>query len=164
REPPGDRHDDRAARHRESAPAEVASDCRGRRTGIGRDGRIGPRTDIDQRDSSRAGCRARRTASFRLPDLSWILRGAVAERGKVGLGTRYRREGTEGPFEVLVLRDTFATIPSFEFLLRERLNRLAHVRSESIARVYDVEHVPEGAKLAIISKAVAGVRLSRMLA
>ena len=83
---------------------------------------------------------------------------------KDGLGTRYRREGTEGPFEVLVLRDTFATIPSFEFLLRERLNRLAHVRSESIARVYDVEHVPEGAKLAIISKAVAGVRLSRMLA
>jgi hypothetical protein len=83
---------------------------------------------------------------------------------KDGLGTRYRREGTEGPFEVLVLRDTFATIPSFEFLLRERLNRLAHVRSESIARVYDVEHVPEGAKLAIISKAVPGVRLSRMLA
>jgi hypothetical protein len=83
---------------------------------------------------------------------------------KDGLGTRYRREGTEGSFEVLVLRDTFATIPSFEFLLRERLNRLAHVRSESIARVYDVEHVPEGAKLAIISKAVPGVRLSRMLA
>jgi hypothetical protein len=83
---------------------------------------------------------------------------------KDGLGTRYRREGTEGPLEVLVLRDTFATIPSLEFLLRERLNRLAHVRSESIARVYDVEHVPEGAKLAIISKAVAGVRLSRMLA
>ena len=83
---------------------------------------------------------------------------------KDGLGTRYRREGTEGPLEVLVLRDTFATIPSFEFLLRERLNRLAHVRSESIARVYDVEHVPEGAKLAIISKAVPGVRLSRMLA
>src|SRR5205814_4104809 len=27
---------------------------------------------------------------------------------KDGLGTRYRREGTEGPFEVLVLRDTFA--------------------------------------------------------
>ena len=55
-------------------------------------------------------------------------------------------------------------IPSFEFLLRERLNRLAHVRSESIARVDDVEHVSEGAKLAIISKAVTGVRLSRMLA
>ena len=83
---------------------------------------------------------------------------------KDGLGTRYRREGTEGPLEVLVLRDTLATIPSLSSCLRERLNRLAHVRSESIGRVYDVEHVPEGAKLAIISKAVPGVRLSRMLA
>jgi hypothetical protein len=83
---------------------------------------------------------------------------------KDGLGTRYAREGTDGPFEVLVLRDTFARIPSFEFLVRERVNRLAHVRSEHFARVYDVEHVPEGSKLAIVSRAVAGVRLSRMLA
>ena len=83
---------------------------------------------------------------------------------KDGLGIRYRREGADGPLDVLVLRDTFASIPSFEFLLRERINRLAHVRSESFARVLDVEHVPDGAKLAIVSKAVPGVRLSRMLA
>ena len=83
---------------------------------------------------------------------------------KDGLGTRYRREGTDGLIEVLVLRDAFAPIPSFEFLVRERLNRLAHVRSEHLARVYDVEHVPDGAKLAIVSRAVPGVRLSRMLA
>ena len=83
---------------------------------------------------------------------------------KDGLGIRYRREGSDGPLDVLVLRDTFASIPSFEFLLRERINRLAHVRSESFARVLDVEHVPDGAKLAIVSQAVPGVRLSRMLA
>ena len=83
---------------------------------------------------------------------------------KDGLGARYRRDGSDGPLDVLVLRDTFASIPSFEFLLRERINRLAHVRSESFARVLDLEHVPEGAKLAIVSKAVPGVRLSRMLA
>src|SRR5262245_1444813 len=83
---------------------------------------------------------------------------------KDGLGTRYRRDGSDGPLDVLVLRDTFASIPSFEFLIRERINRLAHVRSESFARVLDLEHVPDGAKLAIVSKAVPGVRLSRMLA
>jgi hypothetical protein len=83
---------------------------------------------------------------------------------KDGLGTRYRRDGSDGPLDVLVLRDTFASIPSFEFLIRERINRLAHIRSDSFARVLDLEHVPDGAKLAIVSKAVPGVRLSRMLA
>jgi PEGA domain-containing protein len=83
---------------------------------------------------------------------------------KDGLGTRYRREGSDGPLDVLVLRDTLASIPSFEFLIRERINRLAHVRGESFAQVLDLEHVPDGAKLAIVSKAVPGVRLSRMLA
>jgi hypothetical protein len=83
---------------------------------------------------------------------------------KDGLGTRYRRDGSDGPLDVLVLRDTFASIPSFEFLIRERINRLAHIRSESFARVLDLEHVPDGAKLAVVSKAVPGVRLSRMLA
>ena len=82
---------------------------------------------------------------------------------KDGLGTRYRRDGSDGPLDVLVLRDTFASIPSFEFLIRERINRLAHIRSESFARVLDLEHVPDGAKLAIVSKAVPGVRLSKML-
>ena len=83
---------------------------------------------------------------------------------KDGLGTRHRRDANDGPCEVLVLRDAFAPIPSFEFLVRERVNRLAHVRSEHFARVYDVEHVGEGAKIALVSRSVPGVRLSRMLA
>ena len=83
---------------------------------------------------------------------------------KDGLGTRHRRDASDGPCEVLVLRDAFAPIPSFEFLVRERVNRLAHVRSEHFARVYDVEHVGEGAKIALVSRSVPGVRLSRMLA
>jgi len=83
---------------------------------------------------------------------------------KDGLGTRYRRDDADGLSEIHVLRDAFAPIPSFEFLVRERVNRLAHVRSEHFARVYDVEHVSDGAKVAIVSRAAAGVRLSRMLA
>ena len=83
---------------------------------------------------------------------------------KDGLGTRHRRDASDGPCEVLVLRDAFAPIPSFEFLVRERVNRLAHVRGEHFARVYDVEHVGEGAKIALVSRSVAGVRLSRLLA
>src|SRR5262245_39026711 len=83
---------------------------------------------------------------------------------KDGLGVRQRRDGSDGPLGVLVLRHTFASIPSFEFLLLERINQLAHVRRDSFARVLDLEHVPDGAKLAIVSKAVPGVRLSKMLA
>lgn len=83
---------------------------------------------------------------------------------KDGLGTRYRGEIADGPCDILVLRDAFARIPSFEFLVRERVNRLAHVRSAHFARVYEVEHVADGAKIALVSKAAVGVRLSRMLA
>jgi hypothetical protein len=61
-----------------------------------------------------------------------------------GLGARYRADGSDGPCDILVLRDTFASIPSAEFLIRERVNRLAHVRSEQFARVFDVEHGGEG--------------------
>src|SRR5690349_12419814 len=81
-----------------------------------------------------------------------------------GLGARYRYDGTDGACDILVLRDAFASIPSSEFLIRERVNRLAHVRSEHFARVYDVEHGGEGPKLAVISQSVPGVRLSRLLA
>ena len=83
---------------------------------------------------------------------------------KDGLGTRYRGEIADGPCDILVLRDAFARLPSFEFLVRERVNRLAHVRSEHFARVYEVEHVADGAKIALVSRAAVGVRLSRMLA
>jgi len=82
---------------------------------------------------------------------------------KDGLGTRFRHDAADGPVDILVLRDAFAPIRSFEFLVRERVNRLAHVRSTHFARVYDVEHVGDGPKMALISQAASGVRLSRML-
>src|SRR4026207_1357092 len=82
---------------------------------------------------------------------------------KDGLGTRYRRDGSDGPLDVLGLRDTFARIPSSAFCIRERIHGLAHIRSESFARVLDLEHVPDGAKLAIVSNAAPGVRLSKLL-
>jgi len=82
---------------------------------------------------------------------------------KDGLGARYRHDSAEGPCEILVLRDGFAPIPSFEFLVRERVNRLAHVRSGHFARVYDVEHAGDAPKIVLVSQSIAGVRLSRML-
>jgi hypothetical protein len=82
---------------------------------------------------------------------------------KDGLGTRFRHDAADGPVDILVLRDAFASIRSFEFLVRERINRLAHVRSTHFARVYDIEHVGDGPKIALISQAAAGVRLSRLL-
>jgi len=82
---------------------------------------------------------------------------------KDGLGTRFRHEAADGPVDILLLRDAFAPIRSFEFLVRERVNRLAHVRSTHFARVYDVEHVGDGPKIALISQTAAGVRLSRLL-
>ena len=44
---------------------------------------------------------------------------------KDGLGTRFRHDAADGPVDILVLRDAFAPIRSFEFLVRERVNRLA---------------------------------------
>jgi serine/threonine protein kinase len=81
-----------------------------------------------------------------------------------GLGTRYRRDGVDGPLEILLLNHQLTTIPAFEFLVRERVNRLAHVRHDCFARIRDVERASDSAAtLAVVSDRVPGVRLSRML-
>ena len=82
-----------------------------------------------------------------------------------GLGTRHLRDGEDGPLEVLTLPQHLTAVSTFEFLLRERVARLAQFRPPCFAHVRDVERGEAGAsKLAIVSDHVPGVRLSRMLA
>src|SRR6476620_2706823 len=59
-----------------------------------------------------------------------------------GLGARYRHDSADGPCEVLVLRDGFAPLPSFEFLVRERVNRLAGVRLSRMLSIAEQNLLP----------------------
>jgi hypothetical protein len=84
-----------------------------------------------------------------------------------GLGQRSRIVDPTGEasHEVLTLRSSFATVPSFEFALRERAGRLATFRHAYYARVRSVERT-SGAdpQLRVVSEASQGLRLSNLLA
>jgi serine/threonine protein kinase len=82
-----------------------------------------------------------------------------------GLGQRWCGTSSSGePLEVLALRPEIAAATTFEFLLRERVSRLASFRHASFARVRDVERVTQGeSSLAVVSDRVAGARLSDLL-
>ena len=83
-----------------------------------------------------------------------------------GLGQRTRHADTAGgpAVEVLRLRASFGTVPSFEFALRERAGRLAGFRHPSFVRVRGVERsVGDDPVLSVISDAVSGLRLSTIL-
>lgn len=84
-----------------------------------------------------------------------------------GLGQRTRHAGAPGgpAVEVLRLRPSLATVPSFEFALRERAGRLAGFRHPSFVRVHGVERSSgDEPLLAVSSDAVPGMRLSAVLA
>lgn len=82
-----------------------------------------------------------------------------------GLGTRHRRDDGDGALEVLVLHDRITSVPTCQFLLRERVSRLTNFRHDCYARVREIERGDTGAsQLAIISDRVPGTRLSIMLA
>ncbi|MEQ1728756.1 MAG: hypothetical protein ABL982_10270 [Vicinamibacterales bacterium] len=84
-----------------------------------------------------------------------------------GLGQRTRRaDGVDGQAtEVLRLRASFATVPSFEFALRERAGRLAGFRHPSFVRVRGVERSGDAEPLlSVVSDAAPGLRLSAVLA
>ncbi|HEX4348715.1 MAG TPA: PEGA domain-containing protein [Vicinamibacterales bacterium] len=67
--------------------------------------------------------------------------------------------------EWLCLQGTLASVPSFEFALRERVGRLAQFRHPAYARVRSVERLNDpDATLTVVSDHVDGVRLSEMLA
>jgi serine/threonine protein kinase len=68
------------------------------------------------------------------------------------------------PLEVLAFRDDLTSVWSFEFALRDRVNRLASFQSEHFARVRAVERLGKGgATLALLSDHVPGTRLSEIL-
>ncbi|HSL24064.1 MAG TPA: PEGA domain-containing protein [Vicinamibacterales bacterium] len=80
-----------------------------------------------------------------------------------GLGerTQLTDSGSGETVEVLRLRSSLTSVPSFEFALRERTARLANFRQNAFARVRRVDRTPTG--LAVVSDQVPGFRLSQML-
>src|SRR6266436_1864203 len=84
-----------------------------------------------------------------------------------GLGERRDMTGPAGneTLEQLCLRDELATVPSFEFALRERVSRLASFRHPQFGRARGVERLTDhDATLAVVSERTAGVRLSDLIA
>jgi hypothetical protein len=84
-----------------------------------------------------------------------------------GLGERRLVADAAGreAFEWLCLRSELASVPSFEFALRERAGRLGSFRHPAYARVRSVERLNEpGATLTLVSDHVEGIRLSDVLA
>ena len=84
-----------------------------------------------------------------------------------GLGERHHIVHPNGgeTLELLRLRPELATVPSFEFALRERLSRLSRFRHASYSQVYSVERIPDrGSTLAVVSALAPGFRLSEVLA
>ena len=84
-----------------------------------------------------------------------------------GLGRRYRGaaplDGTN-PLEILCFRHDIASVPSFEFALRERFARVSDFQHASFARIRKIDKLnDERGTVALMSDAAAGDRLSRIL-
>ena len=91
----------------------------------------------------------------------------VAVAFQDGLGERRHIAHPNGSetLELLCLRSELATVPSFEFALRERVSRLSRFRHASYAQVHSVERIPDrGSALAVVSSYSPGLRLSEVLA
>ena len=83
-----------------------------------------------------------------------------------GLGQRVPRTapGAGAEQQVLVLRSAFAALPSFEFALRERVERLAAFHHPQFAPVVEVVRTTRAVdELSVVSEAMNGVRLSDLL-
>jgi PEGA domain len=80
-----------------------------------------------------------------------------------GLGARLKMADAAEPLEVLRLRSEFLSSPSFEFMLRERVSRLANFRHAYYSRVRRVDRLDNGSTLGIVSETPHGPRLSRIL-
>src|SRR5436305_3809 len=80
-----------------------------------------------------------------------------------GLGDRRQKSDPTGQdnLELLCLRGELATVPAFEFALRERVSHLANFRHASYGRVKGIDRLndPDGT-LAVVSEHVSGIRLS----
>lgn len=83
-----------------------------------------------------------------------------------GLGQRrLSASASNETLELLALREELTAVPSFEFALRDRVNRLSSLQSEHYARVRGVERVETPVRtLVVVSEHVPGRRLSEILA
>jgi PEGA domain-containing protein len=83
-----------------------------------------------------------------------------------GFGRRYRAN-TDGDrhLEILCFHAELTEIPSFEFLLRERVNRLSGFQHACYARIAKVDRLKDGrGTLALFSEFAPGVRLAELIA
>ncbi len=82
-----------------------------------------------------------------------------------GFGVRLRAVDPTGPepLEFLRFSDGLVGSQSFEFMLRERVSRLANFRHGYYSRVRRVDRVDGGTTLALVSETPQGARLSRIL-
>ena len=84
-----------------------------------------------------------------------------------GLGERRQSKNptSNETLETLCLRPELASVPAFEFALRERVSRLSGFRHECYGRVRSVERLTGGTPtLGLVSDLSPGVRLSEVLA
>lgn len=82
-----------------------------------------------------------------------------------GLGERRQTQDPSGAeVDLLRLRQSLSTVPSFEFALRERASRLGTFRHPSFARVRSIERsTGADAALTITSEHTSGTRLAEIL-
>jgi len=82
-----------------------------------------------------------------------------------GFGVRLRAVDPTAPepLEFLRFGSTLVGSQSFEFMLRERVSRLANFRHGYYSRVRRVDRVDGGTTLALVSETPQGARLSRIL-
>ena len=82
-----------------------------------------------------------------------------------GFGRRVRLTdpASSEPLEVFHIEPELLTVQSFEFMLRERVSRLANFRHAYYSRVRRVDRLDGGKTLGLISESPQGPRLARIL-
>ena len=82
-----------------------------------------------------------------------------------GFGRRVRLTDPSSPelLEVFHIEPELLTVQSFEFMLRERVSRLANFRHAYYSRVRRVDRLDGGKTLGLVSESPLGARLSRVL-
>ncbi|HEV3215369.1 MAG TPA: PEGA domain-containing protein [Vicinamibacterales bacterium] len=83
-----------------------------------------------------------------------------------GLGRRYRaRADGDRHLEILCFHAELTEIPSFEFSLRERVNRLSGFQNARYAHIAKVDRLKDGrGTLALFSEFAPGIRLAELIA
>jgi hypothetical protein len=94
-----------------------------------------------------------------------VFRDALGERLRAGKSQAPGGQGRPHGIEFLLFHEALASVPSFEFALRERLDRLAGFHDVYFARALGVDRLPGSPpRLMLVSRATPGRRLSELLA